>query len=179
MDIIYNNISHNKGSCKENFSLSIGLDFLDPTKALKDIMISFLFYLIKICIFGYVIYFLYKQSGLYYEKSVRYYLIFLIVGSIGLYAFTFLYFMYRCYNNGVNFSDMDYKAYALGSLLAPSFILSYAIFIFVANIIKVTPLVGFILYAFISFAFLIILSAGQAYHYAFEFAYYFIKCSKQ
>ena len=86
--------------------------------------------------------------------------------------------MFKCYNNGVSFSDMDFKAYSLASLLAPSFILGYIIFIIIANFIKVTPLVGVVLYAFITFSFLIILSTGIAYNTTFEFAYIFVKCSK-
>ena len=121
---------------------------------------------------------MYKQTNLINDKSVKNYFIFLFLGSLGLYIFTFLYFIFKCYNNNVSFSDMDFKGYALSSLLAPSFILSYIIFIIIANFIKVTPLVGVILYGFITFTFLIILSTGMAYNTIFEFAYTFTKCSK-
>ena len=42
-------------SIKENFNLGI----LDPNTMIKNIIITFVFYLIKICIFGYAIYFIY------------------------------------------------------------------------------------------------------------------------
>ena len=159
---------------KENFDLSS----LNPESILKDMILAFVFYMIKVCIFGYIIYFLYKQTDLLYDKSIKNYFIFLFLGSLALYIVTFLYFMFKCYNNGVSFSDMDFKAYSLASLLAPSFILGYIIFIIIANFIKVTPLVGVVLYAFITFSFLIILSTGIAYNTTFEFAYIFVKCSK-
>ena len=159
---------------KENFDLSS----LNPESILKDMILAFVFYMIKVCIFGYIIYFLYKQTNLLDDKSIKNYFIFLSLGSLGLYIVTFLYFMFKCYNNGVSFSDMDFKAYSLASLLAPSFILGYIIFIIIANFIKVTPLVGVVLYAFITFSFLIILSTGIAYNTTFEFAYIFVKCSK-
>ena len=164
----------NEIKVKEHFSLPD----LDPMKILKEMVLVFVFYLIKICIFGYIIYFMYKQTNLLDDKSIKNYFIFFFLGSIGLYILTLLYLMYRCYNNGVSFSDMDFKGYALGSLLAPSFILSYIIFIIIASFIKVTPLIGFILYAFITMTILIILSTGIAYNTAFEFSYMFIKCSK-
>jgi len=164
----------NLNSIKENFNLGI----LDPKTMIKNMIITFVFYLIKICILGYVIYFMYDKTGLLYDKTIKNYLIFLFVGSIGLYIITFLYFMYRCYNNGVSFSDMDYKGYALSSLLAPSFIISYSIFIFVVGFIKVTPLVGTILYVLTSVSILIILSTGAAYDIGFEIAYAVTKCSK-
>jgi len=159
---------------KENFDLSS----LDPETILKKMILAFIFYMIKICIFGYIIYFMYKQTDLINDKSVKNYFIFLFLGSLGLYIVTFLYFIFKCYNNNVSFSDMDFKGYALSSLLAPSFILSYIIFIIIASFIKVAPLVGVILYAFITFSFLIILSTGMAYNATFEFAYTFTKCSK-
>ena len=161
-------------SIKENFNLGI----LDPNTMIKNIIITFVFYLIKICIFGYAIYFIYDKTGLLNDKSIKNYLIFLLLGSIGLYIITFLYFMYRCYNNGVAFSNMDYKGYALSSLLAPSFIISYSIFLFVVGFIKVTPLIGMVLYVFTSVSILIILSTGAAYDIGFEIAYRLTKCSK-
>lgn len=166
---------NNKEKIKESFSL----DVLDPMQMLKNMFLTFIFYLIKICIFGYIIFFMYQQTGLLYDKSVKNYLIFLFLGSIGLYIVTFLYFMFKCYNNGVSFSDMNFKDYALGSLLGPSFILSYIIFIIVSNFIKVAPMVGIILYAFISFSILIILSTGVVYNISFEIAYALTKCKSK
>ena len=160
-------------SVKENF------DFLNPTNMIKDTIMFFLFYLIKICIFGFVIYFLYKKTGLYDESSIRNYFIFFFVGSVVLYIITFLYFIYNCYNNNVKFSDMNYKGYALGSLLAPSLILAYIIFLVIAKALKVTPLVGMILYAFISVMTLIVLSTGLVYQLVFDLSYKLTKCSNQ
>ena len=164
----------NLNSIKEN----LNLDILDPKTMIKNMIITFVFYLIKICILGYVIYFIYDKTGLLDDRSIKNYLIFLFVGSIGLYIITFLYFMYKCYNNGVDFSVMDYKGYAISSLLAPSFIISYSIFLFVVGFIKVTPLIGKVLYDFTSVSILIILTTGVAYNIGFEIAYTLTKCSK-
>lgn len=163
---------------KESFSVP-GLDFLDPTKMLKDILITFLIYLIKSCIFGYIIYLTYKHTGLLYEYSIKNYIIFFIVGSIVLYLVSFLYFMYRCYNNGVSTSDMDYKGYAISSVLGPAFVSSYIIFIIVVSFIKVTPLVGTILYMFTTVSLLIVLSTGIVFNSSFELAYSLTKCAKE
>jgi uncharacterized membrane protein len=172
------NNTENVNLKKEHFSVP-GLDFLDPTKMLKDILISFLFYLLKSCVFGYIIYLTFKHTGLLYEYSIKNYIIFFIIGSIVLYLVSFLYFMYRCYNNGVNTSDMNYEAYAISSILGPVFILSYIIFITIVTFIKVTPLVGTILYMFTTVSFLIVLSTGIAFNSSFELAYSLTKCAKE
>lgn len=163
---------------KEHFSVP-GLDFLDPTKMLKDILISFLFYLIKSCVFGYIIYLIFKHTGLLYEYSIQNFIIFFVIGSIILYLVTFLYFMYRCYNNGVGLSDMDYESYAISSVLGPVFVSSYIIFLIVVNFIKVSPLIGNILYMFTTVSLLIILSTGIAFQSSFELAYSLTKCAKE
>ena len=166
----------NEIKVKEHFSLPD----LDPMKILKEMVLVFVFYLIKICIFGYIIYFMYKQTNLLDDKSIKNYFIFFFLGSIGLYILTFLYLMYRCYNNGVSFSDMDFKGYALGSLLAPSFILSYIIFIIIASFIKVTPLIGFILYAISLFSSRVNFSVSVFFSSAIDIIIYnlFVKINK-
>lgn len=162
---------------KENFDPEY---LVDPTKMIKDIAMYFLFLLIKVCIFGYIIYFTYKQTGLMAETSIVNYFLFLIIGSIVLYLVSFLYFMFKCYNRDVSFTEMDYKGYALSSILGPSFILSYTIFILVANNLKTfVPGVGRIVYMFIYFSFLVVITSGIAYNYAFELAYAFTKCKKE
>ena len=165
-----------KGS-KENFDPEY---LVNPTKMIKDIALYFLFLLIKVCLFGYIIYFTYKQTGLMNETSIVNYFLFLIIGSIVLYIVTFLYFMYKCYNRDVKFSEMDYKGYAISSVLGPSFILSYTIFILVANNLKTfVPGIGRLVYLFIYFSFLVVITTGMAYNYTFEFAYMLTKCKKE
>jgi|LakMenEpi03Aug12_release.lakeMendotaPanAssembly.Ray.scaffolds.fasta_scaffold231738_3 hypothetical protein len=172
-----NNNFNNEKCTKENFRIT---DVYDPTKVFREIALYFLFLIIKICLFGFIIYSIYKQTGLMDEKSIKNYMIFLIVGMVVLYLVTFLYFIYRCYNNDVSFSDMDYKGYALSSLLAPSFIVSYTIFIILCeNIIKKAPGIGKVIYAFIYLTILVIPSTGIIYNLTFEFAYALTKCSNK
>ena len=171
-------MNKNTQSIKENFDIKY---VIDPTAAIKDLLWMIFIFLIKVCIFGYIIhlcytYTEYKYNGIIPGLNALY---FFLLGSVVMYAVSMLYFMYRCYDNGVSFSDMDFKGYALSSLVGPSLILSYIIFVTIARAIKVTPLIGTILWAFTNISFLVILTTGFAFSSSFEVAYQLTKCSKK
>jgi hypothetical protein len=169
-------MNKNIQNIKENFDIKY---LIDPTAGIKELLWIWFIFLVKVCIFGYIIYLCYKHSSYIYSDSLSIEaLYFFMIGSIVLYIVSMLYFMYRCYQNGVPFSEMNYKGYALSSLLAPSLIFSYIIFRIIVSFIKVTPLIGFILYAFTTMSILIILLTGFVYNLSFEIAYDLTKCSK-
>jgi hypothetical protein len=168
----------NTESIKENFNIK---NVIDPTAAIKDLLWMIFIFLVKVCIFGYIIHFCYTYTEYKYDGTIPGLnaLYFFLLGSVVMYVVSMLYFMYRCYNTGVSFSDMDFKGYALSSLVGPSLIFSYIIFVTIARAIKVTPLIGAILWAFTNISFLVILSAGFAFSTSFEVVYQLTKCSKK
>ena len=163
---------------KEKFDIKY---LKNPTAIIKDFLWMVFIFLVKVCIFGYIIYLCYKKteyknSGTIPGLNALY---FFILGSVVMYIVSILYFMYKCHKNGVSFSNMNFKGYALSSLVGPCLILSYIIFVTIARAIKVTPLVGAILWAFTNISILVILSTGVVFNFSFELAYQLTKCSKK
>jgi hypothetical protein len=156
---------------KENFEITETLNS-------DNWFVIFILFILKIFIFGGIVYLCYKYTGLKDEAKITNYILFFIVCSLVLYVSTFLNFMFNCYLKKVNFSEMDYKKYAISSTLAPSIILGYTIFIVIANFLKFSPL-GMLFKIFITSPFFIILTIGLVYHFTFQIAYSLTKCSKK
>jgi hypothetical protein len=163
---------NNTVSSRENFDIP-------GIPSMQDLFMMFVYWVIKMCIFGLIIYLCYSLTGYKDDVSISYMFLFMFIGSIVMFGVTILYFMYKCYNNDVSFSDMDYKQYAISAVLGPVVIIGYAIFVFIADKIKATPLLGFVLFALTNFSFLVVLFTGFIYSISFETAYALLKCSKK
>lgn len=156
---------------KENFEITETLNS-------NNLFIVLILIILKIFIFGGIVYLCYKYTGLKDDANTTNYILFFIVCSLVLYISTFLNFMFNCYMKKVKFSDMDYKKYAISSTMAPSIILGYTIFIIIANFLKFSPL-GMLFKIFIKSPFFIILTIGLVYYFTFQIAYSLTKCSKK
>ena len=163
---------NNTVSSRENFDIP-------GIPSMQDLFMMFVYWVIKMCIFGLIIYLCYSLTGYKDDVSISYMFLFMFIGSIVMFGVTILYFMYKCYNNDVSFSDMDYKQYAISAVLGPVVIIGYAIFVFIADKIKAAPLLGFVLFALTNFSFLVVLFTGFIYSISFETAYALLKCSKK
>ena len=148
-----------------------------PSLSFKDMAMYLLILILKIFIFGYIIYSSYYYTGYLEDKSILNVFIFVLAGSCILYICTFLDFMFRCYRNNVNFSDMNYKGYALSSVMAPTIIVICAVIIKVIDFLKISP-IGLLLQNLVQRKIYIILITGIVYYISFETAYALVKCNK-
>jgi hypothetical protein len=150
---------------RENFSFEM---LTDPKKFFEDIVLDMLIFLIKICIFGYIIYYTMKKTQLTDDHSIINYVKYLVGGSIVLYIVSILNMIYDCYMAGTELEKMSFMKLAKSSLFAVVFIFVHIIVLIVCSILKFTPEVGIIVNELAWGTMYIVLITGLVYRITYD-----------
>lgn len=146
----------------ENFSLSS----LDPLDFIKKTMKKVLFFILKVVLFGLLISFIMKKSGLVDDQTTKTYIMYFLIGGVSMYIVTYLYLLYQVRNS----KKIDYKKLATASLTGPSVILTHIIILVICNFLSVAPEIGILIYLLSWSTFGIVGVSGILYTSALEIA---------
>lgn len=152
---------------QENFSLSD----LDPMSKIKAIGKFLFVWLIKVIVFGLIIYTVMNKTGLMDQASIKNYMLYFIIGSVVMFLVTFGYFAFLCRKN-----KLDMKKLAELSLLGPSVILTHVIALVVASFLIDIPEIGLIIYGIAWSSIGVTLVAGILYSIGLGVAEYKAEC---
>jgi len=152
---------------QENFSVSD----LDPMSKIKAIGKFLLIWLIKVIVFGLIIYTVMSKTGLMDQASIKNYMLYFIVGSIVMFLVTFGYFAFLCRKD-----KLDMKKLAELSLLGPSVILTHVIALVVCSFLVDIPEIGLIIYGIAWSSIGVTLVTGILYSVGLSVAEYKAEC---
>lgn len=150
---------------KEKFSLEL---FTDPKKFFEDIIIDLIIFLVKVIIFGYIIYYTMKKTGLTEEATIKNYVKYFVAGSLALYTLSMLNMIYDCYMAGVEVHKMRFTSFAKASTFVFVFTLVHIIALVICTFLKLAPLLGFIVYELAWGSTFIVLITGIVYNLTYD-----------
>lgn len=150
---------------RENFSFDL---FVDPVGFFKDLLLGLVKFVVKVVLFGYILYYTMKKTGLKDNHSIMNYVKYLVVASIVMYFVSMTNMVFDCYMEGTEIQKMDFKQFALASIFVPVFVLVHVIALIVCGFLKPAPAVGIILQVLCWTSLYIVLITGVVYTLTYE-----------
>jgi len=150
---------------RENFEFKM---FYDPVGFFTDILMGLISFIIKVVLFGYIIYYTMKKTDLIEDRSIQNYVKYLVIASIIMYIVSIFNMVYDCYREGTEVQKMSFSSFAKSSTFVFIFILVHVIALFVCSKLRFAPVAGIIVNQLAWGTMWIVLIIGAVYTITYE-----------